>query len=44
MPHSAPASPASIGELRDVVGVGLGPSNLGLAIAIDEGPSRCAAH
>ncbi|MGH3776458.1 MAG: lysine N(6)-hydroxylase/L-ornithine N(5)-oxygenase family protein [Pseudonocardiaceae bacterium] len=36
MRHCAPASAASTGEILDVVGVGFGPSNLALAIAIDE--------
>ncbi|MGH3934800.1 MAG: SidA/IucD/PvdA family monooxygenase, partial [Pseudonocardiaceae bacterium] len=40
MRHCAPASAASTGEILDVVGVGFGPSNLALAIAIDEHNTR----
>lgn len=36
MSNSAPACPDSTGEVLDVVGVGFGPSNLALAIAIRE--------
>ncbi|MDQ3761414.1 MAG: lysine N(6)-hydroxylase/L-ornithine N(5)-oxygenase family protein [Actinomycetota bacterium] len=44
MAHSAPASPASAGEIFDVVGVGFGPSNLALAIALDEHNTRVAGN
>lgn len=40
LPHPAPGSAGSTGEILDVVGVGFGPSNLALAIAIDEHNAR----
>lgn len=40
MPHSAPAFPSATEETLDIVGVGFGPSNLALAIAINEHNAR----
>jgi L-ornithine N5-monooxygenase len=42
--HPAPASPDSTGAILDVVGVGFGPSNLALAIAIAEHNARSASE
>jgi L-ornithine N5-oxygenase len=41
--HSVPALSGSAGEILDIVGVGFGPSNLALAIAIDEHNARSAS-
>ncbi len=35
------ASPNSDGEVADVAGIGFGPSNLALAIALDDADARC---